>query len=114
MHSNKCEINSQASAWNATDVIDELIDRDLEQRSAHYHQRRQLINGIPSACLEIVQGIRVGKIIQKVHEKFIRTELATPDFVPCFLESEMHMWPAELYLGGTFFADTINGVQKKS
>ena len=102
IHSNKCEIDSQASAWNALDFIDDYVDRDLEKQSAHYHQRKNLNDGIPDACLDIIQGVRVGKRIQKIKERFIHTELSTPDFVPCFLESEMHMWPAELYLDGTF------------
>ena len=32
MHSNKCEIDSQASAWGALDIIDNLIERDNEQK----------------------------------------------------------------------------------
>ena len=59
MHSNKCEIDSQASAWGALDIIDNLIERDHEQKSALYHQRKLLIDGIPTACLEIIQGVRL-------------------------------------------------------
>ena len=53
MHSNKCEIDSQASAWHALDVIDDFVDRDLEKQSAHYYQRKTLNDGIPDACLKI-------------------------------------------------------------
>ena len=102
IHSNNCEIHSQASAWNALDVIDDFVDRDLEKLSAHYYQRKSLNDGIPDSCLKIIQGVRVGKRIQKIKERFIQTELSTSDFVPCFLESKMHMWPAEVFLDGTF------------
>ena len=102
MHSNKCEIDSQASAWGALDIIDNLIERDNEQKSSQYHQRKKLIDGIPTACLEIIQGVRVGKRIQKTKETFIHQSLQTNDFVPCFLESEMHLWASELFLDGTF------------
>ena len=44
----------------------------------------------------------MGKRIQKQKERFIHTELQTEDFVPCYLESEMHMWNSELFLDGTF------------
>ena len=40
MHSNKCEIDSQASAWGALDVIVNLIERDNEQKSSQYHQKK--------------------------------------------------------------------------
>ena len=32
-------------------LIDNLIERDNEQQSALYHQRKRLIDGIPTACL---------------------------------------------------------------
>ena len=62
---NKCKSNSQASAWNVLEIVDDKIERENEQRSAQYHQRKSLNNGIPAACLEIIQGVRVGKRIKK-------------------------------------------------
>ena len=76
--------------------------RENEKRSAYYHQRKMLEDGIPEASLNIIHGHRVGRKIQKNKEKFIHTELATDDFTPCFLESEMHLWASELFLDGTF------------
>ena len=55
IHSNKCEINAQASAWNALETIDYLIERENEQRSAQYHHKKNLLIGIPSASLDIIQ-----------------------------------------------------------
>ena len=42
IHSTKCKIDSQASAWVALDIIDNLIEREHKQKSALYHQRRLL------------------------------------------------------------------------
>ena len=62
-------------------LIDNLIERDNEQQSALYHQRKLLIDGIPTACLEIIQGVRIGKRIQKTKEIFIHQEFQPSDFV---------------------------------
>ena len=61
-----------------------------------------LDDGIPEASLNIMHGHRVGRKIQRKKERFNHTELGTDDLMPCFLESEMHLWASELFLGGTF------------
>ena len=50
-----------------------------------------LDDGIPEASLNIMHGHRVGRKIRRKKERFIHTELGTDDFMPCFLESELHL-----------------------